>query len=406
MNDGEVYEDVDCTAIAERESTEVATTDHRTTSAQAKVDAVAAITMSAYAKASELVLTDEERKKLAEDFPDEAFRQGANGNENLIYIEHAYLRDRLNDVLGPGQWAVIPRNRWSEQFKTSKGTAAIRVYVEAMFLVRGCFVGEAIGSMVYFPNNATQDFSDAVEGAESAALRRCACKRLGIGLQAWKKNFTDGWWQRKREPQPKPTATPRTQPPAQSKPIPPPQRVIPKRDTPIATEKHRERMIEVLAKAGLAFHAHDYLVRIGQLKEDESIGALPLEFVPTTKEQMDNLKQCIERSMPADQDGGEPPTYADGEVDNGPVPESEDVDSPDAPWRSYPLPFKWDKGATPAGTLLGKLQTKSLFALWANYVVKDDFNGKKLTPAQISKNQELRRMLDDCGSHYEFTKRD
>ncbi len=166
------------------------------TAAQAKVEAIAALTMKAYERAASLVLSDEEIAKLAEEFPDEAFKSGAAGKENLIYIEHAFLRDRLNQVFKPGQWAIVPRNRWAEDFTTSNGKPASRVYVEAMLIIRGCFVSESVGEMEYFPHNASQNYGDAVEGAKTAALRRC-CKELGIGLQAWKKDWCLGWWKRK-----------------------------------------------------------------------------------------------------------------------------------------------------------------------------------------------------------------
>lgn len=190
----EVVESPPPQAVAVRDPKLVASS---MTPEQAKVDAVAALTMSAYAKASELNLTPEEIAALGEDFPDEAFKPCAGGKEHLIYIEHAYLRDRLNKVFGPGKWAIVPRNRWAEQFKTQGGKDASRVYVEAMLMVRGCFVAEAVGEMEYFPHNAGQNYGDAVEGAKSACLRRC-CKEFGIGLQAWKKDWGDGWWQRKR----------------------------------------------------------------------------------------------------------------------------------------------------------------------------------------------------------------
>lgn len=171
------------------------------TAAQAKVEAVAALTMKAYERASLLTLTPEESQALQADFPDEAFQPGAAGKENLIYIEHAHLRDRLNKVFGLGQWAIVPRSRWAEDFsfvnKYNVRIQGSRVYVEAMLLVRGCFVAEAVGDMVYYKNNDSQNYGDAVEGAKTAALRRCA-KELGIGLQAWKKDWCAGWWERKR----------------------------------------------------------------------------------------------------------------------------------------------------------------------------------------------------------------
>lgn len=186
------------------------------TAAQAKIDAVATLTAKAYERASELVLTPDEVKALQAEFPDDAFQPGAAGKEHLIYIEHAFLRDRLNSVFGPGAWALIPRSRWAEEFVSSNGKPASRVYVEAMLLVRGCFVAEAVGEMEYWKNNASQNYGDAVEGAKTAALRRC-CKEFGIGLQAWKKDWCAGWWERKRSgqrqrSQPQATSSPPQQP--------------------------------------------------------------------------------------------------------------------------------------------------------------------------------------------------
>jgi hypothetical protein len=160
-----------------------------------RADAVSALTMSAYSRASTLMLTPEEVKLLQADFPDEAFRKGASGKDTLIYIEHPHLRNRLNETFGPGQWAVIPRHRWTEDFTTSKNVPGVKVYVEAMLLIRGCFVAEAVGDMDFWPKNESTNFGDAVEGAKTAALRRCA-KELGIGLQSWNKSWCEGWWKR------------------------------------------------------------------------------------------------------------------------------------------------------------------------------------------------------------------
>lgn len=165
------------------------------TPAQAKIDAVAAVTMTAYAKASELALTKDEDAALAVDFPDEAFRPGANGDDKLIYIEHPFLRDRLNQVIGRGQWALVRRSMWTEEFTTGKGGVGIRVYSEVMLMVRGCFVAEAVGEHTYYPSNAKVTYADAIEGSKTAAFRRCA-KDFGIGLQAWKKGWCEGWWKR------------------------------------------------------------------------------------------------------------------------------------------------------------------------------------------------------------------
>ena len=144
-------------------------TKPQVTAAQAKVEAIADLTHSAYQKAGTLQLTKEETDALQADFPDEAFKTGAAGKENLIYIEHAFLRERFSKVFGMGQWAIITRRTWSGSFvlppnsQRREPTEVVKVYVEAMLVVRGCFVGEAIGDMDYFPKNLGQNYGDAVD---------------------------------------------------------------------------------------------------------------------------------------------------------------------------------------------------------------------------------------------------
>lgn len=163
--------------------------DHRT-------DAVAHLLASAYDKASTLQLSKEEAQALAEDFPDDAFRLGAGGKPDLLYIEHAFLRERMNLVLGVGAAVPVVRRVWNEEYeytdKYKKKQTAVRIYVESVLLVRGCVVGEAIGDGVYYKSNGANTYSDAIESAKSNALRRC-CKEFGVGLQVWKKGFVEGW---------------------------------------------------------------------------------------------------------------------------------------------------------------------------------------------------------------------
>jgi len=184
--------------------------DHSLTPAQARVESVARTMDTAMNRASTLQLTPEENAALEADFPDDAFKPGAAGKENLIYIEHAFLRDRFNSVIGRGQWALLrTRPHWGEEFRTAKGVEAVRLYADCALLVRGCMVAEAIGEMTYYKNNDSQNYGDAAEGAVTAAFRRCA-KNFGVGLQAWKKDFCDGWWQRRRggpRPAPQPAKT-------------------------------------------------------------------------------------------------------------------------------------------------------------------------------------------------------
>lgn len=170
------------------------------TPTQAKADSVSALLATSVARASELRLTPEETKELKEEFGDEAFRPGAAGKESLIYIEHAHLRDRLDKVLGMGQAVLVPLRLWQEEAKWTDSYGAektcVIVYVEAAFIVRGHYITQAVGDMAYYQNNPGQNYGDAVEGAETAALRRCA-KKFGVGLQAWSKTWCEGWWMRK-----------------------------------------------------------------------------------------------------------------------------------------------------------------------------------------------------------------
>lgn len=361
------------------------------TPAQAKVEAIASLTMAAYQRAATLQLTPEESAALQADFPDDAFQPGAAGKENLLYIEHAHLRDRFTQVFGMGQWAIVPRNRWAEPFRTARGDEGSRVYVEAMLIVRGCFVGEAVGAMEYYPKNAAQNYGDAVEGAKTAAFRRCA-KEFGVGLQAWKKDWCAGWWARKRGQAPKPlTPTPFKKPEA-PKPVP----------AIGATEKTREWMIAQLhATPGEEPRATvtEFFQKVAALLPNEQLEELPLRFVPTNKEDLRKLTKAIlafeageEAKMPYGQSAIEVPR------ENVDKP-SDDPNDDNAPWRSFEMPFGKN-----AGTPLADLDKKYLYGLWANYEVEEEYNGKPKKAETIAKDREFRSMLDAAGEHYQFKK--
>ena len=288
------------------------------TATQAKIDAIADLTHSAYARAGTLDLTKEESEALQLDFLDEAFKPGADGKEHLIYIEHAYLRNRLTEVFGMGKWAIVPRRSWSEKFilpanKTRSETEGERVYVEAMLIIRGCFVAEAIGDMAYYPKNNAQNYGDAVEGAKTAALRRC-CKEFGIGLQAWKKDFCQGWADRTREKSRSPLLNRPPVKPLSRDPDPAP-KPEPKKPSGI-DDRYREKMIkEILAGPEMANRkvVQEYFKKLGQIIPTETVEDLPLRFVPSTKEEMDSMVSCII----AFQDGSEAVSAFDphGEAD-------------------------------------------------------------------------------------------
>lgn len=371
------------------------------TATQAKVEAIADLTHSAYQKASTLQITKEESDALQADFPDEAFKPGAGGNENLIYIEHAFLRDRFTQVFGMGQWAIIVRRTWSEQFviparRDRPQVDGERVYVEAMLVIRGCFVGEAVGAMEYYPKNGSQNYSDACEGAKTAAFRRCA-KEFSVGLQAWKKDWCQGWWDRKMKP------GKRVHPPA-AKPAdgaPPPK-------VPPSIASCRKKFLSNLAEAKMSEDAWSFMVAIGWILDTEKLDQVPDRFVPRTPEHfksfMEKLKNFVENGV-----FEKPYPALDDSVGTTDVPrgtsETDDAaEAPpeeDEPWRSFPMPFGKD-----AGVLLGDMDKKKLFGWWANYTVETEYNGRPKKPETIAKDTTFREMLDQAGAHYKFTKKD
>lgn len=358
------------------------------TAAQAKIEAVANLTMAAYQRASTLQLTPEEIKALQADFPDEAFQPGAAGKENLIYIEHAHLRDRMNQVLGLGQWSIVPRNRWGEEFKTKSGIGQ-RVYVEAMLLIRGCFVAEAVGDMAYYPNNESQNYGDAVEGAKTAAFRRCA-KELGVGLQAWKKEWCLGWWKRRnapRQPQAAPkqqeAPTPKTEP---AKPAPP----------KVATDQTRAWMIEQIGNGGRDA-ATQAMIDWAWIMPNETLEDLPLRFVPTSRDELHALMHEVQEVFEG-RSSKKPYAPHDAAEES---PKDEPKEAKDEPWRAFPVPF-----GKKSGVALGDLPKNSLFGFWANFKVETEYNGRAKKPETIVKDQQFREALDQAGIHYKFTKKD
>jgi hypothetical protein len=357
---------------------------------QAKVNAVAELTMKAYSKASELKLTPEEIAALEADFPDEAFRTGASGKADLIYIEHAALRERLNRVIGNGQWAIIPRKRWGEDFtipatRDKAAVEACRIYVEAMLMIRGCFVAEAVGDMVYYKNNQTQNYGDAVEGAKTAALRRCA-KEVGIGLQAWKKSWCDGWLARnrgggQRPPQnapgrsggsqssaPRPAAAPAPQP------APRPAATTAQVATPQPPqEADRDQRFRFLSSLSSQRDlVTEYLVKKGWIQPGQNLEDLPNKYVPTIKSQYDSFVAEFQ-------------AYVDTPADQRSEPE----------WRTYKLP--WGRFM---GDEMAKVDKKWLFGMFMNFDVETTYDGKPKKPETIAIDEKLRTMLDAAGEHY------
>ena len=403
----------------------------------ARTLAVADALHSAYAEASKLVITPDEAKALSADFPDDAFRRGAGGDDRLIYIEHAYLRQRLNQVLGLGAVVPIRRREWVEDFsfKDKRGIdmQAHRVYVDTVLVVRGAVVGEAIGDGVYYPNNPKTNYGDALESAKSGALRRC-CKEFGVGLQAWMKGWCAGWEQRNplggvRTPEPSPSAAP----PIKVAPAPSPE--APKAvQTPSQTKAQRAELENWLQKCKSKLIANTggefqwawwkYAVDQGWILPSERLGDARTEkMFPTVNREgtseteasavkadfaahsaqvaalSDNTPEAdvalIKTAFTA--------AYSDG-TEPAPAPESTVPRDADAGrvgewWREVVVGYGKHKGEK-----LEDLPKETLFGFWANTTVETEFNGKPKKAEIVERDQQFRKALDAAGLVYKFKK--
>lgn len=143
--------------------------------------ATAESAVSGYGGASMLVLTKGETDLLATSFGDDALDVKPTGE---VFVSHVHYRRRLNAVFGPGQWALVPRGKW-----TVDGNTMMREYA---LYARGHFIAEAVGEQEYIPNNERMSWADAAEGCKSNALTR-ACKDLGIASECWDRQFAQHW---------------------------------------------------------------------------------------------------------------------------------------------------------------------------------------------------------------------
>ncbi len=354
----------------------------RTASAQARVEAVADLVKAAMPKAGTLVLTPDESKALLADFPDSDFQPGAGGKENLIYLEHSALRDRFNSVLGLGQWVMICRETWNEDFETKEKKKGVRVYARCMLLVRGCYVGESVGDMDYFPHNPSQNYGDAFEGAQTAALRRCA-KNFGVGLQAWRKGFSDGW--RERRYQSREQAQTRPPEPAKSngdKPL--------NERVQIFVKWLYDQVGAEIAGWAIAYlrtHTPDGGEQSSALMPNEDLTGLSEVSLAAIRKDMvgflNRLKAFAEANKSKSKSIEVP---RDANI-------KEATDAADLWWKDHEIHFGQNKG-----TKLGDIETKTLFGWWANWQPTPDPKTDEVSGA----DEELRGALDAAGEYYKF----
>lgn len=171
-----------------------------------------------------------------------------------------------------------------------------------------------------------------------------------------------------------------------------------------ATPEQKVKLLEALAPQKEL--AERYMKAIDWLFPTESIQELSLAYVPVTKKQFDLLMERLEACKNGEpavapyppNPTPDPPKKAKPEkpieVRRDPNP---DPNSPDAPWRSFPVPF-----GKHAGVKLAELDKGTLFGFWANFTVEREYNGKPKSDKMIERDEKFREMLDSCGQHYGF----
>jgi hypothetical protein len=105
--------------------------------------------------------------------------------EGLIYYPEILYRKRLNEALGAGAWALMPRG----DKLVINGNTMMRPF--AMY-IHGRFIAETIGEGDYIPSNQTMTYASVAEGVKSNALMRC-CKDIGIASELWQPNYINKW---------------------------------------------------------------------------------------------------------------------------------------------------------------------------------------------------------------------
>lgn len=135
-----------------------------------------------YQNASMLKITEEEQKELQKPVPEEDIEIRPDG---LIYYPQVFVRDKLNQVLGIGQWALI-------QHSCTKDPKSNKLFFDGSLYIRGTFVARAVGEQEYHDSNPMQSWASAYEGAKSDCLVRC-CKDIGIGKELWQPKYSREW---------------------------------------------------------------------------------------------------------------------------------------------------------------------------------------------------------------------
>lgn len=130
--------------------------------------------------ASMLQLTKEETEALSAPFDESLIEIRPDG---FIYLPQTFYRQRLNQVLGIGQWALVTKGSYQ---------AGSKLFLNGILVIRGNFVAESTGEAAIIEENANQSLATVWESAKSDCITRC-CKDLSMASQVYQPAYMREW---------------------------------------------------------------------------------------------------------------------------------------------------------------------------------------------------------------------
>lgn len=312
----------------------------------------------------------------------------------IILLPHGYVPD-YDMVSGP----QAPPEGESPYQITVKCTLRRKGYHDS-------FVGSGIGSAgshkgtwknerwVYQPR---QNDKFLCHNATLKMAQKSAMIAATINSTAASEFFTQDM---SPEEQNAPGTAPETPPPSDATPVvPTPPSPLPARSS-AASEAYKAKFIENLLKGDLRQAATVALIDWAWLMPNETLEDLKLKYVPVDKKEYADFLGKV--SVHATTGKADRPYQPHDDEPRKPEPQSTEDDA----WRSFPMTH-----GKHAGEQLCELDKAYLYGLWANFTPEKTFKAKDgtmkpVSDASYAKAVTLRKMLNDAGKHYNFTKRD
>lgn len=98
--------------------------------------------------------------------------------DGIVYMPAVVVRNRLNEAVGPGRWAL------RQERDPAYDPTTEECIFDGSIWIDGKFAARAIGGCRWKPGNRKMTKTDAIEGARSDCIKRCA-KGLGIASELW-----------------------------------------------------------------------------------------------------------------------------------------------------------------------------------------------------------------------------